>query len=69
MTTMLDASTTAALVTALADYCTAEGAGVLAISHDDALLTHWADTVVHLDRTGAAPVVWGPLQANPDGGP
>lgn len=37
-----------ALVTALADYCTAEGAGVLAISHDDALLTHWADTVVRL---------------------
>ena len=56
MTTMLDASTTAALVTALADYCAAEGAGVLAISHDDALLAHWADNVVRLDRTGAAPV-------------
>ncbi|WP_204010436.1 ABC transporter ATP-binding protein [Virgisporangium aurantiacum] len=50
MTTMLDASTTAALVTTLADYCTAEGAGVLAISHDDALLTHWADKVILLDR-------------------
>ena len=56
MTTMLDASTTAALVTALAAYCAAEGAGVLAISHDDALLTHWADEVIQLGRSGVARV-------------
>lgn len=49
MTTMLDASTTAALVTVLVDYGTAEQAGILAISHDDALLRHWAGRVVHLD--------------------
>lgn len=51
MTTMLDASTTAALVTALGGYRAAESAGVLAISHDDALLAHWADRVVRLSPT------------------
>lgn len=43
MTTMLDASTTATLVHALDDYRRSEGAGILAVSHDDELLAHWAD--------------------------
>ncbi|WP_309112572.1 dipeptide/oligopeptide/nickel ABC transporter ATP-binding protein [Saccharothrix sp.] len=43
MTTMLDASTTAALVGVIRDYQHATGAGVLAISHDTALLDRWAD--------------------------
>ena len=45
MTTMLDASSTAALVTTLDEYRQTEGAGVLAISHDDALLKHWASRI------------------------
>ena len=49
MTTMLDASTTAALVNTLTDYCAEESAGVLAISHDNALLDHWADRIVPMD--------------------
>ncbi len=48
MTSMLDASTTAALVAVIRDYQRASGAGVLAISHDTALLDRWADHVVHL---------------------
>ncbi|MER5267591.1 ATP-binding cassette domain-containing protein [Actinosynnema sp. NPDC002837] len=48
MTTMLDASTTAALVTVIRDYQRRTGAGVLAISHDAVLLRHWADEVVTL---------------------
>jgi ABC-type dipeptide/oligopeptide/nickel transport system ATPase subunit len=41
MTTTLDALTTAPLD----DHRTGEGAGVLAISHDDALLEHWVDRI------------------------
>ncbi len=48
MTTMLDASSTAALVQTLTTYQHATGAGILAISHDDDLLTHWADRIVQL---------------------
>ncbi|WP_233160586.1 ABC transporter ATP-binding protein [Actinophytocola xanthii] len=48
MTTMLDASTTAALVTAIRDYQRATRAGVIAISHDTALLDRWADETVRL---------------------
>ncbi|NUT53136.1 MAG: ATP-binding cassette domain-containing protein [Saccharothrix sp.] len=48
MTTMLDASTTAALVGVIRDYQRRTGAGVLAISHDDVLLGHWADRRVRL---------------------
>lgn len=48
MTTMLDASTTAALVAVIDDYRRGEGAGVLAISHDTVLLGRWADRVLHL---------------------
>jgi peptide/nickel transport system ATP-binding protein len=48
MTTMLDASTTAALVTVILDYQRQVGAGVLAISHDLVLLNRWADHIVTL---------------------
>jgi ABC-type glutathione transport system ATPase component len=53
MTTMLDASTTAALVTVIRDYQRRAGAGVLAISHDAVLLRHWADEVVTLPGSAA----------------
>jgi peptide/nickel transport system ATP-binding protein len=45
MTSMLDASTAAALVSVLESYRAEQGAGVLAISHDDALLARWASPV------------------------
>jgi peptide/nickel transport system ATP-binding protein len=45
MTAMLDASTTAALVEVVRTHTAQTGAGVLAISHDDALLTVWAHRV------------------------
>lgn len=48
MTTMLDASTTAALVGVIRAYQQESGAGVLAISHDATLLTRWADETVRL---------------------
>ncbi|WP_319988069.1 ABC transporter ATP-binding protein [Lentzea kristufekii] len=48
MTTMLDASTTAALVGVIRAYQRESGAGVLAISHDTTLLTRWADETVRL---------------------
>lgn len=52
MTTMLDASTAAALVAVIDDYQRWEGAGVLAISHDTVLLQRWADRVLHMTPTG-----------------
>lgn len=55
MTTMLDASSTAALVAVIREYQTSTGAGVLAISHDPVLLGRWADRVVTLDGAGPAP--------------
>jgi peptide/nickel transport system ATP-binding protein len=54
MTTTLDASSTAALVTTLDEYRRTEGAGVLAISHDDAPLEHWADRVIRPAWNGGA---------------
>ncbi|MDQ3152969.1 MAG: ATP-binding cassette domain-containing protein [Actinomycetota bacterium] len=48
MTAMVDASTTAALVRAVTDHAERTGAGVLAISHDEALLGVWAGRVVRL---------------------
>ncbi|ALG12531.1 ABC transporter ATP-binding protein [Kibdelosporangium phytohabitans] len=45
MTTMLDASTTAALVGLIRGYQRETGAGVLAVSHDFVLLERWADSV------------------------
>jgi peptide/nickel transport system ATP-binding protein len=52
MTTMLDASTTAALVAVIRDYQQRTGAGILAISHDTVLLDRWADRTLHLTATG-----------------
>ncbi|HEX6340425.1 ABC transporter ATP-binding protein [Umezawaea sp.] len=52
MTTMLDASTTAALVGLIRDYQGRTGAGVLAISHDAVLLNRWADRTVDLSPDG-----------------
>lgn len=48
MTAMVDASTTAILVRLVRDQLAARGTGVLAISHDDALLDVWADRVTRL---------------------
>jgi peptide/nickel transport system ATP-binding protein len=52
MTTMLDASTTAALVAVIHDYQQRTNTGVLAISHDTVLLDRWADRTLHLTATG-----------------
>ncbi|MFC4060025.1 ABC transporter ATP-binding protein [Planomonospora corallina] len=48
MTTMLDASTQAHLVAVVEAYRERSGAGVLAVSHDDALLARWAHRRVDL---------------------
>ncbi|NDL59988.1 ABC transporter ATP-binding protein [Phytoactinopolyspora mesophila] len=45
MTSMLDASTTAALVRVVNDEVAERDMGVLAVSHDDALLDVWAERV------------------------
>jgi peptide/nickel transport system ATP-binding protein len=55
MTTMLDASTAAALVAVIRDYQQRTNAGVLAISHDTVLLSRWADRTLHLTPTGRLP--------------
>ena len=49
MTAMLDASTTAALVTVVEDYRRTTGAGLLAVGHDHTLLHRWCDRTVHWD--------------------
>ncbi|WP_381790848.1 ABC transporter ATP-binding protein [Streptomyces niveus] len=46
MTAMLDASTTAALVTVVEEYRRAQGAGLLAVGHDRVLLERWCDRTV-----------------------
>ncbi|CAL9637282.1 ABC transporter ATP-binding protein [Streptomyces sp. enrichment culture] len=43
MTAMLDASTTAALVTVVEDYRRTTGAGLLTVGHDRVLLERWCD--------------------------
>ncbi|MGH3906178.1 MAG: ABC transporter ATP-binding protein [Pseudonocardiaceae bacterium] len=48
MTAMVDASTTAALVSVVRDEAARRGVGVLAISHDEELLSVWADRLVSL---------------------
>ncbi|MFD9074865.1 ATP-binding cassette domain-containing protein, partial [Streptomyces lasiicapitis] len=50
MTAMLDASTTAALVTAVENYRADSGAGLLAVGHDKVLLERWCDRTVHWDE-------------------
>jgi len=52
MTSMLDASTTAALVGVVERYRAREGAGLLAVSHDPVLLGRWCDRVT--DYPGGA---------------
>ncbi|MER6181877.1 ATP-binding cassette domain-containing protein [Streptomyces sp. NPDC001652] len=54
MTSMLDASTAAALVAAVEDYRTATGAGLLAVGHDQVLLDRWCDRTVHWQKLTAA---------------
>lgn len=49
MTAMLDASTTAALVSVVEDYRTTTGAGLLAVGHDRTLLNRWCDRTIHWD--------------------
>ncbi|MER5198931.1 ABC transporter ATP-binding protein [Streptomyces sp. NPDC002755] len=51
MTAMLDASTTAALVTVVEDYRRATGAGLLAVGHDRVLLHRWCDRTIDWDTT------------------
>lgn len=46
MTAMLDASTTAALVSVVASEVQGRGLGVLAVSHDEPLLRRWAGDVL-----------------------
>ncbi|NYV73758.1 ATP-binding cassette domain-containing protein, partial [Streptomyces sp. UH6] len=46
MTAMLDASTTAALVTAVESYRAETGAALLAVGHDAVLLDRWCDRVL-----------------------
>lgn len=53
MTAMLDASTTAALVRVVEQRVRSEGTGVLAISHDEALLNRWASRVVRMGDPSA----------------
>lgn len=45
MTSMLDASTTAALVAVVEDYRRSRGAALLAVAHDRVLLGRWCDRV------------------------
>jgi peptide/nickel transport system ATP-binding protein len=52
MTTMLDASTTAALIAAIRAHQQRTNAAVLAISHDTVLLDRWADRVLQLSSGG-----------------
>lgn len=49
MTAMLDASTTAALVRVVDREVDEGGTGVLAISHDEALLERWASRVLRME--------------------
>jgi peptide/nickel transport system ATP-binding protein len=46
MTAMLDASTTAALVRMVRRHSEKNGTGVLAVSHDETLLSAWCDAVI-----------------------
>lgn len=48
MAAMLDASTTAALVSVIGDEVRERGLGVLTVSHDEALLAAWADDVLRM---------------------
>ena len=54
MTAMLDASTTAALVQAVRGVVAEQGLGVLAVSHDEELLSVWAQRVTRLSAGSVA---------------
>lgn len=54
MTAMLDASTTAALVTVVEEYRSARGAGLLAVGHDRVLLERWCDRTVRWPEIAGA---------------
>ncbi|WLW50095.1 ABC transporter ATP-binding protein [Streptomyces sp. YU58] len=54
MTSMLDASTAAALVAVVEDYRRSTGAGLLAVGHDRTLLRRWCDRTVHWDDIARA---------------
>ncbi|ANS69835.1 ABC transporter ATP-binding protein [Streptomyces lincolnensis] len=58
MTSMLDASTAAALVAVVEDYRRTTGAGLLAVGHDRTLLRRWCDRTVHWDdlARGGGPI-------------
>ncbi len=63
MTAMLDASTTAALVTVVEDYRRTTGAGLLAVGHDRVLLRRWCDRTVDWDTlVKETPSAEGPLR-------
>ena len=55
MTAMLDASTTAALVTAVETYRTETGAALLAVGHDRTLLHRWCDRVTEWESLTGVP--------------
>ncbi|WP_233562964.1 ABC transporter ATP-binding protein [Micromonospora musae] len=54
-TAMLDASTQAHVAAVIADYQRAQNAGVLVITHDEALMERWADRIVDLAGAVTAP--------------
>ncbi|MFF4528796.1 ABC transporter ATP-binding protein [Streptomyces sp. NPDC001407] len=54
MTAMLDASTTAALVTVVEEYRAETGAGLLAVGHDRTLLGRWCDRTVRWEELAGA---------------
>ncbi|MEU5418021.1 ATP-binding cassette domain-containing protein [Streptomyces sp. NPDC020667] len=54
MTAMLDASTTAALVTVVEEYRAETGAGLLAVGHDRTLLGRWCDRRVGWEELAGA---------------
>lgn len=56
MTAMLDASTTAALVTVVEEYRARTGAGLLAVGHDRTLLERWCDRTVRWSDLAARAV-------------
>jgi peptide/nickel transport system ATP-binding protein len=55
-TSMLDVSTQAALLRAIADVQRETGLGVLLITHDLALARHWCQGVIHIEQGVITPV-------------
>ncbi|MGW7689677.1 ABC transporter ATP-binding protein [Streptomyces asiaticus] len=65
MTSMLDASTTAALVATVETYRDRTRAGLLAVSHDRDLLTRWCDRIIQLSPALIAASRQGPGPGTP----